>query len=105
MPVSLKTPWRKESENTLIGLVRRFNMDDPIRLLFSARLFDELASREIQRVSKSHISDHSKQSFVNSLYKIRQNTYNSEWSFQEEISFKLKKDHKKPYNMFRADAA
>lgn len=68
-----------DSEGTLAGMVKRFNMDEPVNILFSVRLFDEMAVSEIMRVLASPGSTQAKQSFIDAVYKIRIKTYHPEW--------------------------
>lgn len=68
-----------DSEGTLAGMVKRFNMDEPVNILFSVRLFDEMAANEIMRVLASPGSTQAKQSFIDSIYKIRTKTYHPDW--------------------------
>lgn len=64
-----------ESEGTLALMVKRYAMDEPVQILFSPRLFDEMASNEIVRVLGSPGSMKAKQHFIDTVYKIREKTY------------------------------
>lgn len=66
-------------ETALAGMVKRFEMEEPVNVLLSPRLFDEMAVREIQRVLASPGSPHSKQRFIDAIYRIRLRTYHPEW--------------------------
>jgi hypothetical protein len=68
-----------ESEMTLVGMVKRFTRNEPITILSSERLFDEMASREILRVLSSPASSRDKQRFIDVVYKIRKRTYHSKF--------------------------
>ncbi|MBI1386933.1 MAG: hypothetical protein GC154_00610 [bacterium] len=61
--------------DTLFNLVRRYALNEPVDILYSVRLFDELAVKEIERVLASPLSSDSKSKFVNLIYSIRQKTY------------------------------
>ena len=67
------------TEGAFAGMVRRYAMAEPVSILFSARLFDEMATAEILRVLGSAGSQKSKEEFVNTVYNIRNHTYHSEW--------------------------
>lgn len=68
-----------EEEGTLAAMVKRHSMSEPVNILFSARLFDEMASDEILRVLGSPASAVSKQKFIDQVYNIRTRTYHPEW--------------------------
>lgn len=63
------------AEDTLAGMVKRFQMDEPVQILFSPRLFDEMATNEILRVLASSGSLKAKQNFIDTIYEIRNKTY------------------------------
>lgn len=65
----------EEQENTLAGMVKRYSMDEPVKILMSARLFDEMAAREIEMVLGSAASANAKKQFINMVYDIRKKTY------------------------------
>lgn len=69
--------------DTLFSLVRRYALNEPVDILYSQRLFDELAVKEISRVLGSPLSKENKTKFVNLIYNIRQKTYNQ--SFTPEV--------------------
>ncbi|MBZ0258874.1 hypothetical protein K8I31_22620 [bacterium] len=69
--------------DTLFSLVRRYALNEPVDILYSQRLFDELAVKEISRVLGSPLSKENKTKFVNLIYNIRQKTYNQ--SFTPEM--------------------
>lgn len=68
-----------EQEGTLAEMVKRYSMDEPVNILFSARLFDEMASSEIKRVLGSAASIKLKQEFIDKVYFIRTKTYHPDW--------------------------
>lgn len=69
-----------DQEGTLASMVKRISMDEPVQILFSPRLFDEMASTEIVRVLGSPGSAKAKQEFIDKVYQIRTKTYHPEWS-------------------------
>ncbi len=72
-----------EQEGTLAEMVKRYSMDEPVNILFSARLFDEMASSEIKRVLGSAASIKLKQEFIDKVYFIRTKTYHPDWLASE----------------------
>lgn len=72
-----------EQEGTLAEMVKRYSMDEPVNILFSARLFDEMASVEIKRVLGSPASAKQKQDFIDKVYNIRIKTYHPDWLTSE----------------------
>lgn len=73
----IQTLEMEQSESdTLFSLVRRYALNEPVDILYSQRLFDELAVKEISRVLGSPLSKENKTKFVNLIYNIRQKTYN-----------------------------
>ncbi|MFH1739903.1 MAG: hypothetical protein ABIH23_12905 [bacterium] len=60
---------------TLIGLVKRYAMDEPVEVLYSLRVFDDLAEKEMCRILGLQGSQETKQKYIDLLYKIRQKTY------------------------------
>lgn len=68
-----------DEEGTLAAMVKRFQMDEPVNILFSPRLFDEMASHEIMRVLGSSASADAKQKFIDQVYTIRTRTYHPDW--------------------------
>lgn len=66
----------EESEGlALIGLVKRYAMDEPVQVLYSLRAFDQLAEKEMKRVLSVQGSREGKQQYIDMLYTIRQKTY------------------------------
>ncbi len=68
-----------DSEGTLAGMVRRYSMNEPVNVLCSPRLFDEMATHEMMRVLSSSGSMKAKQEFIDTVYKIRKKTYHPDW--------------------------
>ena len=62
-----------EQETTLADMVKRYAMNEPVRILYSQRLFDDLACKEMQRILASAGSAEAKEQFIDALYEIRQN--------------------------------
>lgn len=65
----------EEQENTFVELIKRYALNEPVDVLMSIRLFDELAAQEIERILGSSGSTQSKQRFVNMIYEIRRKTF------------------------------
>lgn len=68
-----------QAEGTFAWMVKRYAMDEPVNVLYSARLFDEMASSEIFRVLSSSASAKTKSHFIDTVYGIRTRTYHPEW--------------------------
>ena len=68
-----------EQENTLGDMVRRYAMHEPVQILYSQRLFDDLACKEMRRILASAGSEEAKERFIDALYEIRTKTYNPSW--------------------------
>jgi len=60
---------------TLESLVKRYTLNEPVEILYSLRLFDELALKEMGRILGSPLSQDSKKKYIDLLYMIRQKTY------------------------------
>ena len=60
-------------------MARKYEMDKPANVLLSARLFDEMASKEIHRVLASAGSLKAKEHFIDAVYRIRTRTYHTDW--------------------------
>ena len=67
-----------DQEGTFGDLVKRHKMKDPVQILYSLRMFDEMAALEIDRVLGTPGSLSAKQEFVDTLYEIRHITYMSD---------------------------
>ncbi len=61
--------------STVNDLVKRYKMNEPINIMYSLKLFDELAQKEMSRVLSSPLSSQSKTQYVDLLYRIRQKMY------------------------------
>ncbi|MDP8243622.1 MAG: hypothetical protein P9L94_06045 [Candidatus Hinthialibacter antarcticus] len=68
-----------KQEGTFADMVKRYSMDEPVNILYSPRLFDEMAASEMLRVLGSQGSVKAKQEFIDTVYKIRIKTYNPDW--------------------------
>ena len=64
-------------ENTLSEMVKRYAVGEPVQVLYSRRLFDELAAKEMQRVLRSPAPATAKEQLIDVLYGIRSKTYRS----------------------------
>lgn len=78
----------KDEKNALYEIVKRNAISEPIEVLYSLPLFDELAQKEIARVLSSPLSSESKSHYVNLLYEIRRKTYFSHPDDQNAYAFK-----------------
>ena len=65
-------------EGTFGDLVKHYKMKDPVQVLYSLRMFDEMAALEIVRVLGSPGPISAKEDFIDALYEIRQITYLSD---------------------------
>jgi len=74
-----------ESEGTFAYMVKRYSMEEPVNILYSPRIFDEMASQEITRVLASNASIQSKCKFIDLVYSIRTRTYHPEWITSQEV--------------------
>lgn len=68
-----------EEESTLTNLVKQYAMQEPVQVLLSLRMFDEMACQEISRVLGSSGSTTAKDRFVQMIYDIRKKTYFPDW--------------------------
>ncbi len=69
-----------EEEDTLSNMVKQYALKEPVQILVSLRLFDEMATKEISRILASAGSAAAKQKFVDLVYEIRKKTYYKESS-------------------------
>ncbi|HPP01160.1 MAG TPA: hypothetical protein PLX83_11230 [bacterium] len=67
------------AEGTLADLVKRHSLNEPVNVLFSTSLFDEMASAEIRRILSSPAPAQEKQERIDLLYHIRTKTYHPDW--------------------------
>lgn len=72
-----------DDESAFTGMVKRFELEEPVNVLMSARLFDEMATKEIEKVLGSAGSKSAKEKFIEAVYRIRTKTYHSDWLNQE----------------------
>ncbi len=68
-----------ESEGTFAWMVKRYQLEEPVNILYSARTFDEMATSEMFRILASAGSMQSKQQFIDTVYTIRTKTYHPDW--------------------------
>jgi hypothetical protein len=87
-----------EEEGTLASMVKRYQMDEPVNILFSPRLFDEMASHEILRVLGSSATTKTKQKFIDQVYAIRTRTYHSDWLESTERPAETERDTPLPFD-------
>jgi len=73
-------------ENVLTGMIRRYRLNEPVDLLLSLPLFDELAEKEMRRVLKTPGSSTAKQNYIELVYEIRQRTFFPDWSQHQETT-------------------
>ncbi len=79
-----------EQEGTLASMVKRYQVGQPVQVLYSSKLFDDMATAEMQRILGSQGSAEAKERFINTIYEIRTRTYHADWlgelGSQEEMS-------------------
>ncbi len=75
-----------DQESTLTDIVKRYSLSEPVSVLFSIKLFDELASKEISRVLGSPGSANQKQQFINMVYEIRKKTYFQDMASETQLN-------------------
>lgn len=68
-----------DEESALTGLVKQYALQEPVQILLSLRMFDDLACQEISRILGSPGSTVSKDRFVQMIYDIRKKTYFPDW--------------------------
>ncbi|MDP8246495.1 MAG: hypothetical protein P9L94_20615 [Candidatus Hinthialibacter antarcticus] len=68
----------EEGESTLVDMVKRYAMQEPLDILMSVKTFDQMAIQEIERILASAGSSKAKQKFINLIYEIRLKTYYAE---------------------------
>lgn len=73
-----------DDESAFSGMVKRFELEEPVNILMSARLFDEMATKEIEKVLGSAGSKSAKEKFIETVYRIRTRTYHADWLQQKE---------------------
>ncbi len=78
--------FENQESSTITDLVKRYTVNEPVEILYSLRLFDELAEKEMTRVLGSSLSSDSKKKYVDLLYRIRQKTYfPSEFHHEQQL--------------------
>jgi hypothetical protein len=85
-----------EIEETLANMVKRYSKNEPVKVLFSSRTFDEIASNEIKRVLASPVSAEIKGEYIDRIYQIRTKTYNPD--LLESNSQRKKKRNRTKYS-------
>jgi hypothetical protein len=60
-------------------MVRRYKVGEPVQVLYSPKLFDDIATAEMRRILGSQGSTQAKESFINTIYEIRTKTYHPDW--------------------------
>jgi hypothetical protein len=73
----------QEEENLLAGMIERSRLEEPVKVLFSLPLFDDLATKEIRRVLCTPGSSKAKQAYIQLVYDIRQRTFFPDWNVKE----------------------
>ena len=68
-----------EQEGTLGDMVRRYQVGEPVQILYSPKLFDDMATAEMKRILGSQGSAEAKEKFINAIYNIRTKTYHPDW--------------------------
>lgn len=66
---------KREDSNILWELVKRYALNEPVKILYSLPLFDELAQKEMVRVLSHPYSSHTKMHYIDHLYGLRQKMY------------------------------
>lgn len=69
-----------DQEGTLGDMVRRYQIGEPVQILYSPKLFDDLATAEMRRILGSQGSVETKQKFIDAIYDIRTKTYHPDWT-------------------------
>lgn len=73
----------QEEETLLTGMIERYRLDEPVKVLFSLPLFDDLATKEIRRVLCAPGSSRAKQAYIQLVYDIRKRTFFPDWNVKE----------------------
>ncbi len=68
-----------EQEGTLASMVKRYQVGQPVQVLYSSKLFDDMAAAEMERILGSQGSAEAKERFIDTIYEIRMRTYHSDW--------------------------
>lgn len=72
-----------DQEGTFADIVKRYHMAEPVNILYSKRLYDEMAASEMVRVLSSPGTVSAKAAYIDSLYEIRDRTYANDWDARE----------------------
>ena len=72
------------SEGTFAWMVKRYRMNEPVKVLRSRQVFDEMATGEIFRVLCSAGTMQAKENFIDTIYDIRKRTFNPKLYFRQE---------------------
>ncbi len=77
-----------EQEGTLVNIIKKYQTEEPVAVLYRPELFDEMATKEIVKVLGSAGSTQAKERFINLVYEVRRKTYQSSYypsaSLEEE---------------------
>lgn len=68
-----------EHEGTFVSIVKKYEMEEPVNVLYRPELFDEMATKEIVKVLGSAGSTKAKEHFIDVVYEIRRKTYQSSY--------------------------
>lgn len=71
-------------ETILTDMIKRYRLNEPVDMLLSLKLFDELATKEMYRILQSVGTSSAKQKSIELVYEIRQRTFFSEWNQQNQ---------------------
>ncbi len=64
-----------EDSSILRNLVKRYTLNDPVKIFYSLPLFDELVQKEMMRVLRNPYSSNTKMKYIDHLYDLRQKMY------------------------------
>ncbi len=70
--------FENNESKTLDDIVKRYALNEPVEILYSLRLFDEMAEKEMARILSSSMPSKGKNKYIDLLYQIRHKTYFSE---------------------------
>lgn len=70
--------FENQESKTLDDIVKRYALNEPVEILYSLRLFDEMAEKEMERILSSSMPSKAKDKYIDLLYQIRHKTYFSE---------------------------
>jgi hypothetical protein len=72
------------SEGTFAWMVKRHQMNEPTEIIFSQKIFDEMAADEMKRVLSSPGTKSAKQQFIDTVYEIRNRTFGADRFISDE---------------------